>query len=169
MKLVAGHDATVLSWLAKTQGVHWVNQPALVMGVIDRDGVLRGCVILEQRNEGAGELHVWGQVSNDVAKAVFGIAFRKIGWRRLECRISRRNKAIRRSALRWGWRFECVAPSYFGPGEDGFQYGMSPAQCRWLGGTDGQVAEAAGSDERRGRDATGGSAEHGQRLPEFGV
>lgn len=134
MKLVSGHAATVIDWLAKTHGVQWVNQPSLVLGAIDTGGVLRGCVILEQRNEGAGELHVWGQISNDVAKQVFWIAFRKIGWRRLECRISRRNKTVRKAALKWGWRFECVAPEYFGPGEDGFQFGMTAAGCRWLKG-----------------------------------
>lgn len=146
MKLIAGHAETVVAWLAKTQGIEWVNTPAFVFGVIDSDGVLRGAVILEQRNEGAGELHVWGAVSNDIAKDTFHLAFRMLGWRRLECRISRKNKAVRKAALRWGWRFECVAPEYFGPGEDGFQFGMTPAQCRWLGGQNGQIAENAGAD-----------------------
>lgn len=161
MKLVAGHDATVIDWLAKTYRVHWVNQPALVLGAIDEDGVLRGCVILEQRNEGAGELHVWGQVSNDVAKQVFWIAFREIGWRRLECRIARRHKGSRKAALKWGWRFECVVPEYFGPGEDGFQYSMTAAGCRWLKGEhDGQVAEGTGPAQRWTGDAAGQPAEH---------
>jgi hypothetical protein len=148
MQLVAGHVETVVAWLAKMHGVEWVNFPAFVFGVIDDDGVLRGAVILEQRNEGSGELHVWGAVSNDIAKDAFHVAFRGLGWRRLECRISRKNKAVRKAALRWGWRFECVVPDYFGPGDDGFQYGMVPAQCRWLGGQNGQIAKNAGSDRR---------------------
>lgn len=169
MKLIAGHAETVVAWLAKAHGVHWVNQPAFVFGVIDSDGVLCGAVILEQRNDGAGELHVWGAVSNDIAKAAFRAAFLGLGWRRLECRVSRRNKAVRRAALRWGWRFECVAPEYFGPGEDGFQYSMTAAGCRWLGGTDGQVTETAGTDERRAGDAGRDQAEHAKRLAEQGV
>ena len=170
MKLVSGHAPTVVDWLAKTHGVQWVNQPALVLGVIDDDGVLRGCVVLEQRNEGAGELHVWGRVSNDVAKQVFGIAFREIGWRRLECRISRRNKAVRATALRWGWRFECVAAEYFGPGEDGFQYSMTAAGCRWLKGKrDGQITEGTGPYQRGAGDAAGQRPKHEQRISEHGL
>ena len=143
MKLIAGHAETVVDWLAKTHRVEWVNTPALVFGVIDDGGVLRGAVILEQRNEGAGELHVWGAVSNDIAKNAFHFAFRVLGWRRLECRIARKNKGVRKSALRWGWRFECVTPEYFGPGEDGFQYSMTAAGCRWLKEEhDGQIAKS---------------------------
>lgn len=144
MNLIHGHADTVFEWLARTHGVQWVNQPAYVFGVIDRDGVLCGAVILEQRNTGAGELHVWGAVSPDVSKTVFHVAFVSLGWRRLECRISRKNKAVRKSALKWGWRFETICPDYFGHGEDAFQYGMTPGACRWLKGEHhGQVAESA--------------------------
>lgn len=143
MQIVHGHDETILAWLQRVHAIAWCNFPAYVFGIVDRDGVLRGCVILERRNEGAGELHVWGAVSRDVAKDTFWLAFRHLGWRRLECRIARKNKAVRRSALKWGWRFECVCPEYFGPGEDGFQYSMTPESCRWLkGNQDGKVAES---------------------------
>jgi RimJ/RimL family protein N-acetyltransferase len=144
VQIVHGHDDTILTWLQRVYGVVWRNFPAYVFGVIDRDGVLRGCVILEQRNEGAGELHVYGSVSPDVSKTTFMLAFRRLEWRRLECRVLRRNKSIRRAALKWGWRFECICPDYFGAGVDAAQYSMTPGTCRWLKeDTHGKVAQSS--------------------------
>lgn len=143
MQIVHGHDETILAWLQRVHGIVWCNLPAYVFGVIDRDGVLRGCVILERRNEGAGELHVWGAVSPQVSKNTFWLAFQHLGWRRLECRVLRRNKNIRRAALKWGWKFETICPDYFGSNEDAAQYSMTPQSCRWLRGkTNGQVTES---------------------------
>jgi len=143
MNLVTGHEPTILDWLARTHGIEWVNQPALILGIVDKGGVLCGCIALEQRNVGAGEFHVWGKVSNDIAKAVFEIIFSRIGWRRIECRISRKNKAVRRAALRWGWKFEGIARGYFA-GDDAFQYSMTASECRWLRRVgNGQITESA--------------------------
>lgn len=146
MNLVTGHEPTILDWLARTYGVHVLQTPRLVFGVVDNDGILRGVYVLTWRNDTSAELHVFGAVSNDTAKELFRAAFNGCGLHRLEVRVPRKSKSVRKNALKWGFQFEGLARDYYGPGMDGFTYGMTAAQCRWIRGEHGlsvQVAESA--------------------------
>lgn len=147
MKLVTDleHEPAILDWLARVYGVEFFQHPRLVMGVITDAGVLCGCVVLELHNAATGEIHVYGRVSNDVAKDVFSIAFHRWGLSRLEARTRRDNLTIKRAAPKWGFKYECSAQSYYGPGRenDAMVYSMTPEQCRWINGKDSESARAA--------------------------
>ncbi len=148
MRLISGHEATILEWLARTHGVHVLQTPRLVFGVIDDDGVLCGSYILTWRNDTTAELHAYGAVTNDAAKELFSAAFLGCRLHRLELVVPRKSKAVRRGVLKMGFVFEGIARDYYGPHQDGFGYGMTAPQCRWIKGNethglDVQVAESA--------------------------
>ena len=146
MKLIVGHEPTILEWLARTHGVHALQTPRLVFGVIDDSGVLRGAYILTWRNDTTAELHAYGAVTNDAAKDLFHAAFVECGLFRLQLCVPRKSKSVRRGVLKMGFKYEGIAREYYGPGSDAFLYGMTAAECRWIGDKNGlnvQVAATA--------------------------
>ena len=146
MRLVAGHDETVNAWLTKFYGVFVAQHPRQILGVVDRDGVLRGAFVLTSQSEASAELHVYGRTSNDTWKSLFALAFLDYGLSRLEVRTRRGNRTIKRNAPKFGFRFEGVARSHYGPGRtnDALVYGMTEDQCRWINhGLAVQVAESS--------------------------
>ena len=130
MNLVFGHADTVNAWLAKRYGVHVAQAPADIIGVIDANGVLCGAFVLTWRNDSTTELHLYGRTSNDTWKAFFAYAFAAAY--RLEIMTDRRNKAIKRAAPKFGFRFEGVSKDYYGPGRDGLRFYLTPNLCRWI-------------------------------------
>ena len=141
MNLVFGHDATVNAWIEQTVGWLVNKTPSVSAGAIDADGVLRGALVLTWQSETAAEMHLAGRISNDVLKAWFGFVFGRAGIHRLEVRTSKKNRTIKRAAPKFGFRYESVAKSFYGPGHDAVVYVMTPDQCRWI--TDGQSTEVA--------------------------
>ncbi len=132
MNLVAGHDETVIAWIAKTYGLHVLQTPRVALGCVDGAGVLRGAFVITWRNDVSAELHVFGRISNDTVRQMFSSVFGPLGVHRLEVRTPRRNKKVRKAALKYGFRFEAVAREDYGPGADGFVYTMTAPECRWL-------------------------------------
>jgi RimJ/RimL family protein N-acetyltransferase len=132
LNLIASHEATIIDWLARVHSVHVLQTPRLVLGIIDRDGVLRGAFVITWRNDVSAELHVYGALSNGVVGDMFRTVFEGCNLHRLEVRTSRRHKKVRKAAIKFGFRFEGLAREYYGPGEDAFVYGMTSSQCRWL-------------------------------------
>jgi hypothetical protein len=135
MKLVAGHDATVIDWLGRAHGVYVHQTPMVALGTVDNLGVLRGAFVITWRTDTTAELSVYGAVSPDVFKGMFRAVFLDYGVHRFEVRTSRKNKKVRKAALKFGWRFECVARDYYGPCDDAFCYAMTADHCRWIKGT----------------------------------
>ena len=131
MNLVFGHDATVNGWLAVRYNTHVLRQPAASIGVIDSDGVLRGAFVVTWVRETTAELHLYGRTSNDTWRAFFRWVFAQ-GVYRLEIRTSKRNRAIKRAAPKFGFRFEGVERDYYGRGHDALRFYMTPERCRWL-------------------------------------
>ena len=140
MKLVSGHDATVIDWLARAHGVHVVQHPRMVLGIVDYGGVLRGAFVVTWRHDATAELSVYGAVSPDAFKGMFRAVFLECGVHRFEVRTSRKNKKVRKAAIKFGWRFECVARDYYGPGDDAFCFAMTANECRWIKGTHSELA-----------------------------
>lgn len=143
MNLITGHEPTILEWLARNHGVHVLQTPRLVFGLIDAQGVLRGSYILTWRNDTTAELHAYGAASNDTAKGLFRSAFGVCGLHRLELVVPRKSRAVRRGVLKMGFAFEGLARDYYGPGVDGFRYGMTAPQCRWIRRPHGQHVQVA--------------------------
>jgi hypothetical protein len=144
MNLITGHEPTILEWLARNHGVHVLQTPRVVFGVVDGQGVLRGSYILTWRNDTTAELHAYGTVSNDTVKQLFRSAFGAYRLYRLQLVVPRKSKAVRRGVHKMGFQFEGLAREYYGPGMDGFCYGMTAPQCRWIrGGSNRQHVQVA--------------------------
>lgn len=144
MKLIAGHDEVICRWLAEKFATHVVQTPRQILGIIDDAGVLRGAFVITWHHDTTAELSVYGTLTQDTVKGMFQAVFLGWGVHRLEVRTSKRNKRVKRSTPKYGFKFECVARDYYGPGEDAVVYAMTPDQCRWLRhGLNVQVSEGA--------------------------
>lgn len=132
MNLVTGQDDIIIPWLAQTYGAHVVQTPRVVLGIVDKYSVLRGAFVLTWQHDRTAELHVFGQTSPDTAKALFFYAFKGCNVWRLMVRTSKRNKAIKKAAPKFGFSFQCVEKDFYGPGDDALAFYMLPTQCRWL-------------------------------------
>ena len=131
MHLVLGHDATVNAWVALRYGVHVQQQPSVSMGVINRDGVLVGAFVLTAKNDTTAELHLYGKTSNDTWREMFARVFGS-GVYRLEIRTAKSNRAVKKAAPKFGFKFEGVERDYYGRGQDALRFYMTPEACRWL-------------------------------------
>lgn len=129
MKLVFGHDATVNDWLDRRYSVMPLTS-AVTIGVIDNDGVLSGAFVTTWKSEATAELHLYGKTSNDTWKGYFHWVFANTY--RLEILTDKRNKAIKRAAPKFGFKFEGTSRDYYGPGRDALRFYMTPQHCRWI-------------------------------------
>jgi hypothetical protein len=130
MNLVSGHDQTVISWASKVNG-GLGRTPDVALGIIDRDGVLVGALLLHTYNPWTVELEVHGRVSNGVARQFFPWVFAQ-GVTRLEIKAAKNNKGTKKAAPKWGFAFDGVRKRYYGPHGDALCWFMTPATCRWL-------------------------------------
>lgn len=129
MRLVFGHDDTVNDWISQRYGHYVAQTPSAVIGVIDSRGVLRGAFATTWRNDTTAELHLFGKTSNDTWKEYFAWVFMAAS--RLEISTEKSNRAIKKAAPKFGFKFEGVARSYYGPGRDALRFYMLPQHCRW--------------------------------------
>jgi hypothetical protein len=145
MRLLSGHDETVWRWANRFfEGE--LARPDWAVGVIDRDGVLRGALIGDERTPWTAEVTICGEKAFTpfVAKAFFAAYFARY-WR-LEVRTTRDNKTIKRNAPKWGLKFEGTARDYFGQGRSALMFSMLKSECRWINlkvGTDGIEAKSS--------------------------
>lgn len=134
MPLLFGHDADVADWVAGKMG-GLVVFPHAAIGMLDHNGVLRGAFVFAFHNAHTAELTLYSEnvITNDMWRGAMSWVFEDIGIGRLQIRTERKNKAVKRAAPKFGFRFEGVARDYFGPGDDALLYYMTPATCRWIG------------------------------------
>jgi RimJ/RimL family protein N-acetyltransferase len=137
VRLVFGHDAHVAHCVEHAYGASLGGKPGHAWGIVDTAGTLRGAFLVTHEHDRTWELHVYGRTSNDTVRAMFSAVFGRLGCYRLQIRTSRRNKAIRRAAPKYGFQFEGVARHFYGPGEDALCFYMTPETCRWIK-TDGK-------------------------------
>jgi RimJ/RimL family protein N-acetyltransferase len=131
LRIVLGIHALVHKWLAEAHGLEVLQEPHLILAIVDRD-VLVGCFVITWRHDRTAELSVYGTVSQETVKQMFRIVFEQCGVYRLEVRTEKSNKTIRRAAPKFGFSFEHTARHYYGPNRHAFVYSMIPEQCRWL-------------------------------------
>lgn len=139
MPLLIGHDADVAAW-AENKLEGRLIFPHAAVGMLDRRGVLRGAWLLSFYNAQTAELTLYseGVISNDMVRDCFRFTFDHLGVNRLQIRTTRKNKAVKRAAPKYGFRFEGVSRDFYGPGEDSLNFFMTPAMCRWIRDTHGQ-------------------------------
>ena len=161
MRLLHGHDASVVGWLEhKMQDK--LMPPWRGIGVIDDAGHLRAAHVLQPVTMWCSEWTLYSEqaLTHGVMRAFFRHVFDDLKIHRLQIRTKRTNRAIRRAAPKFGFKFEGAARGYWGPDGDAFVFAMSKDQCRWMKDhTHGQrqVGRDAPAIERRGaieRDGT---------------
>ncbi len=127
----------MIGLVEQAYGIRMGGKPGHAWGVVDDRGELRGAFIVTHEHDRTWELNVYGRTSNDTVRAMFAAVFGNLGCYRLQIRTSRRNKAIRKAAPKFGFKFEGIARHFYGPGNDALLYYMTPATCRWIK-SDGQ-------------------------------
>jgi hypothetical protein len=150
VRLVFGRDAEVLEWVAVAHGVTIGGKPGHAWGVVDGEG-LKGAFVVTREHDVTWELHLFGVTSNDTWRALFHAVFGYLGCYRLQIRTSRRNKAIKRAAPKFGFQFEGSSRHFYGPGEDALCFYMTPETCRWLKEDKGPWAACSARQSRQSR------------------
>ena len=132
MQLLFGHDASVTQWAA--QKIDGLTQPTFAFGVIDKEGALRGCFILQEITPNTAEFIVYAEApcTPNVFFTFFDVAFNRIGYGRLQTTAQKSNAKAKKENPRWGFKFEGTAKDFFGQGQDALRYGMLKANCKWL-------------------------------------
>lgn len=134
MPLLFGHDAEVAEWVSRKMDGQVVF-PHAAIGMLDKRGVLRGAFVFAFQNAHTAELTLYseGVITNDMWRGAMTWVFDHVGVGRLQIRTSRKNKAVKKNAPKFGFKFEGVARDFWGPGDDALLYYMTPATCRWIG------------------------------------
>ena len=133
--LIFGHDETVLEWALErvpegmTVGGHWV------VGILDSYGALRGAISISQNSPTGVTIGVECDkiIDRQAIRDVFAFIFDHLGASRCEMVTRRTNKTIKKHAPNTlGFRFEGVRRDWYGPGEDGLAFYMTPQTCKWI-------------------------------------
>lgn len=141
-QLLFGHDAEVLDWY-DTKRFRDASYDYAI-GIIDRDMVLRGALLVKATNANTAALTIYNEGASlaAVARPFFRTFFEH--FHRLEIKTERTNKAIKKAAPKLGFKFEGVARDFYGPGNDALCFFMTSDNCRWINGpVERQAASAA--------------------------
>jgi RimJ/RimL family protein N-acetyltransferase len=132
MHLVFGHDATVWQWAEARAGQ--VLQPHLAVGIVDRQGTLRGCFLLHEVTPHTAELSVYAEatLTPNVIRAIFSVPFNHLGYGRLQTTVAKDNSKAKKENPRWGFKFEGTARDFFGEKQDGLRYAMLKRDCKFI-------------------------------------
>jgi RimJ/RimL family protein N-acetyltransferase len=151
VRLVAAQDEAVKLWIYERYGVLTGGRPCEAWGVVDGAGAIVGAFVLTHEHNRTMELHLYGRTSNDTWRAMFKAVFCWFNVYRLQIRTSRKNKAIRKAAPKFGFQFEGISRHFYGPGEDALCFYMTPETCRWLGENKGPWAASSQVQSRQNR------------------
>ena len=146
MQLMLGQDAAVTAWAA--QMIDGLTQPTHAFGLIDGDGRLRGCLILNEITSHTADFIVYSEapIAANIPRPFFRIVFEALGYGRLQTLCERNNARSRKDNPRWGFKWDGTARDFFGPGRDALRFVMLKTDCRYLKAserhTDGHVQQA---------------------------
>lgn len=136
MQLIVGHDIAVAQWVAqKLDGVHAQFIPPYVgLGIVDPKGTLRGGFVIRPLNTATCDLSLYSEkvLTHGVLRTMFRILFDHLGFVRCVIHTKRTNIVMKRGAPKLGFKFECKAADFYGPGVDALQFSMTRNSCRWL-------------------------------------
>ena len=130
MQLLYGHDSAITRWAA--QRIDGLSMPTHVVGLIDGDGVLRGCFLLNEITRNTAEFIILcqGRLGVEVVRPIFRYAFHHYG--RLQATVQRSNAVCRKQTPRWGFKYDGTAHDFFAPGEDAIRFVMRRDDCKWI-------------------------------------
>ncbi len=135
MRIVTGHDEAIAKWAANRLGGEQRFIPPYVgLGIIDESGALRGGFVIRPLNTATCDLSLYSEraLTHGVMRTMFRIMFERLGFARCVIHTVRSNKSMKRGAPKLGFKFECKAADFYGPGVDALQFSMTRNTCRWL-------------------------------------
>ena len=129
MQFVLGHDQTVWQW-ANAFFESPLKQPDWAIGIVNDKGVLQGAVLGHESNSHTVEISICGErwITPRLVRTFFEGAFQRY-WR-IEVRTTKDNKAVKRNAPKWGFKFEGTAKDFFGEAHDALRFAMLRSHCR---------------------------------------
>lgn len=134
MQLLFGHDQAVARWAGERLGGSGFPERSIGIGIIDDSGVLRGAFVLTHWNDFTAEFSLYseGALTLGVLRQFFFHVFLRLGVSRLQIHTPRNNKAVKKAAPKWGFQWDGVSKSCYGPGRDGLRFYMTAQHCRWI-------------------------------------
>jgi hypothetical protein len=133
MKMLLGHDVTVLEWIDKRTGTTTA-PPYTALGWIDDDGRLSVGVAFFNYTPGGNidmALAATGKLTRRILSAVADYVFRRAGAKRITARCKRKNTKAHNMLKRAGFVQECVCRDYY-PDDDAVQFRITKSGCKWL-------------------------------------
>lgn len=134
--LIYGHDDIFLEWAQEKNpsgvspvGNNWT------LGIIDDAGYPIGAITITQTSPCGVEVgaECINGLNRQVIRDTFAYIFGFLGASRCELVTKRTNKVIKKHAPNTlGFRFEGVRRDWYGPGEDGLAFYMTPQTCKWI-------------------------------------
>lgn len=124
MSVLYGHDQAVADWVGGKLGKPF-SEPFKAIGVIDGEGTLTGGFVFTVYTGPSISLSLAGRgvSSREAWRAVLAYVFDDLDCSRLECRTSAKNKIVRKSLPRLGFKFEGTARRLFGK-DDGLVFSL---------------------------------------------
>jgi len=135
-QLVFGQDEAVLQWaLAREPDGLTLRGATWAIGMVDRYNNPVGAISILQVSPGGVEIGVEsiGGITRQAIRDTFAFVFLHLGASRCEIVTKRTNKRITKHAPNlFGFRFEGVRRDWYGPGQDGLAFYMTPQTCKWI-------------------------------------
>ena len=135
-QLVYGHDEAFRQWALEREpdGVSFIGNN-WTLGIVDRVGYPVGAISITQISPGGVEVgaECINGLTRQVIRDSFAFIFGYLGASRCELVTKRTNKRIKKHAPNTlGFRFEGVRRDWYGPGQDGLAFYMTPQTCKWI-------------------------------------
>ena len=108
--------------------------PYFAIGFATDDKRPMVAAIFNEFNGSNIELTIWaekGKITKGILQTIANYVFNQLKCRRLTVRTKKRNKAVLKLALRYGFIYEHVVSRYF-PDDDAVVFRMFPENCRFL-------------------------------------
>lgn len=131
--IIYDRDKDVAAWYASKLELDFVPQHQAI-GLVDSNQNLVGAVLLLMESPNSASVTIYSEAPSLApwAKECFGWMFDNYG--RITARTEKSDKRMLKHYRKLGFKFECVAKDFFGPGADGVQHYLTREKCRWIDG-----------------------------------
>lgn len=147
MRILIGHDDAVAEWAGKRLGAVF-HRPFVAIGFLRDDGTLCGAAVFNGWNGSNIDITIYGPgcMTRQTVGVVYRYVFGQLKANRATARTMRSNKQMQRLLPRLGFRWEGVAPRYYGIGrkQDAVVYRLLREDAqKWMNLPPAVVARAA--------------------------
>ena len=133
--LLFDRDAEIAQWWLERDREPSAFNHHYVVGLLDAQYNLRGAFTVSQVSPAGVVIGVYseGGLNRTALRGIFAFIFEHLGASRCEMVTRKTNKVMKKHAPNLlGFRFEGVRRDWYGPGQDGLAFYMTPATCKWI-------------------------------------